>query len=271
MRPGGRRGCPRHRPEGSPRGRGFGRFPPEPAHGGARDRRSTAQGIRTRTRSCRGGRDVQRRRLRLLPSDGNAAADDRLLPAGFTRRTGGLVARSRQGQLLQASARSSTGSPWAVSTRDSIVDNITLYWLMVPQLGGPVVLGGCASAGRIACERPAPPAATVPVGFTAFPGEIWASPRSWVQALTRTSRTSTRSTRAATSPPGRSRSSSRGRCGLHSAQCARRASATPVHARSGCESPCPRPGPRWARVRTCSTRLGDDDGTEESAKTNEPG
>ena len=40
-------------------------------------------------------------RLRLLPRDGHAAADDRLLPAGFTRRAGGLDARPRHGQLLQ--------------------------------------------------------------------------------------------------------------------------------------------------------------------------
>ena len=29
----------------------------------------------------------------------------------------------------------------------------------------------------------APPAVKVPVGFTTFPGEIWASPRSWVEAV----------------------------------------------------------------------------------------
>ena len=29
----------------------------------------------------------------------------------------------------------------------------------------------------------APPAVAVPVGFTTFPGEIWASPRSWVEAV----------------------------------------------------------------------------------------
>ena len=43
--PGRRRGCPRHGPDGPPGGRGFGRLPPEPAHCGARNRRSTAQGI----------------------------------------------------------------------------------------------------------------------------------------------------------------------------------------------------------------------------------
>jgi hypothetical protein len=29
----------------------------------------------------------------------------------------------------------------------------------------------------------APPAVTVPLGFTTFPGEIWASPRSWVEIV----------------------------------------------------------------------------------------
>ena len=29
----------------------------------------------------------------------------------------------------------------------------------------------------------APPPVKVPVGFTTFPGEIWASPRSWVEAV----------------------------------------------------------------------------------------
>jgi hypothetical protein len=29
----------------------------------------------------------------------------------------------------------------------------------------------------------APPPVTVPVGFTTFPGEIWAAPRSWVEAV----------------------------------------------------------------------------------------
>jgi pimeloyl-ACP methyl ester carboxylesterase len=69
-------------------------------------------------------------------------------------------------------------------TRESIVDNITLYWFT----------GTAASAARsywedaralaaaLASGQP-PPAVTVPVGFTTFPGEIWASPRSWVEAV----------------------------------------------------------------------------------------
>jgi pimeloyl-ACP methyl ester carboxylesterase len=76
------------------------------------------------------------------------------------------------------------GEPAGNLTRDTIVDNITLYWLT----------GTAASAARSYWEDAralaaslasgqAPPAVTVPVGFTTFPGEIWASPRSWVEAV----------------------------------------------------------------------------------------
>jgi pimeloyl-ACP methyl ester carboxylesterase len=76
------------------------------------------------------------------------------------------------------------GKPVGNLTRDNIVDNITLYWLT----------GTAASAARSYWEDAralaaalasghAPPAVSVPVGFTTFPGEIWASPRSWVEAV----------------------------------------------------------------------------------------
>jgi pimeloyl-ACP methyl ester carboxylesterase len=67
-------------------------------------------------------------------------------------------------------------------TRDHILDNITLYWLT----------GTGASAARsyweaygpdapAASQQPLPPTA-IPFGFTTFPGEIWRTPRSWVEA-----------------------------------------------------------------------------------------
>ena len=71
------------------------------------------------------------------------------------------------------------GEPVGGLTRDSVLDNITLYWLA----------GTGASAARwywefgrflAATAGHAPPPVAVPVGFTAFPGEIWAAPRSWV-------------------------------------------------------------------------------------------
>ncbi|RKN49638.1 epoxide hydrolase family protein [Micromonospora endolithica] len=76
------------------------------------------------------------------------------------------------------------GEPVGGLTRDSVVDNITLYWLT----------GTGASAARWYWEfgrtqaaalasGQAPPAVAVPVGFTTFAGEIWAAPRSWVEAV----------------------------------------------------------------------------------------
>jgi pimeloyl-ACP methyl ester carboxylesterase len=65
-------------------------------------------------------------------------------------------------------------------TPEHIVDNITLYWLT----------GTGASAARSyweegqenarAATRPPAPV-SIPTGFTSFPGEIWRTPRSWVE------------------------------------------------------------------------------------------
>jgi pimeloyl-ACP methyl ester carboxylesterase len=69
-------------------------------------------------------------------------------------------------------------------TRESIVDNITLYWLT--GTGASAArwyweFGRAQAAARAAGETP--PAVKVPVGFTTFPGEIWAAPRSWVETV----------------------------------------------------------------------------------------
>jgi pimeloyl-ACP methyl ester carboxylesterase len=76
------------------------------------------------------------------------------------------------------------GEPVGNLTRDRILDNITLYWLT----------GTGASAARWYWEfgrflaaagaaGQAPPAVSVPVGFTTFSGEIWAAPRSWAEMV----------------------------------------------------------------------------------------
>ena len=76
------------------------------------------------------------------------------------------------------------GEPTGGLTRESIVDNIALYWLT--GTGASAARSywedGRALAAALASGQ-APPAVTVPVGFTTFPGEIWASPRSWVEAV----------------------------------------------------------------------------------------
>jgi pimeloyl-ACP methyl ester carboxylesterase len=76
------------------------------------------------------------------------------------------------------------GEPVGNLTRESIVDNITLYWLT----------GTGASAARwywefgrflaaTGASGKAPPPVQVPVAFTTFPGELWAAPRSWAEIV----------------------------------------------------------------------------------------
>jgi pimeloyl-ACP methyl ester carboxylesterase len=72
------------------------------------------------------------------------------------------------------------GKPAGNLTRDEILDNVTLYWLT----------GTGASAARSywesgqASARAAgqlPPPMSLPFAFTTFPGEIYRTPRSWVE------------------------------------------------------------------------------------------
>src|SRR5689334_11340958 len=81
------------------------------------------------------------------------------------------------------------GEPAGNLTRDHIVDNVTLHWLT----------GSGASAARSYWEigrsqaaadaaGQAPPAVSVPVGFTAFPGEVWAARAAGSRRSTQTSR-----------------------------------------------------------------------------------
>ena len=76
------------------------------------------------------------------------------------------------------------GKPVGNLTRESIVDNITLYWLSGTGVSAARwywETGRAQAAARAAGQ--APPAVSVPVGFTTFPGEIFAAPRSWVETV----------------------------------------------------------------------------------------
>jgi pimeloyl-ACP methyl ester carboxylesterase len=72
------------------------------------------------------------------------------------------------------------GQPAGHLTRDRIVDNITLYWLTGT---GATAARSYWENGRAAAAAAGhtPPDVSLPVGFTTFPGEIFAAPRSWVE------------------------------------------------------------------------------------------
>jgi pimeloyl-ACP methyl ester carboxylesterase len=76
------------------------------------------------------------------------------------------------------------GEPVGNLTRETIVDNITLYWLT--GTGASAArwyweTGRAQAAAQAAGE--APPAVSVPVAFTTFPDEVFAAPRSWVEVV----------------------------------------------------------------------------------------
>ena len=217
---GGDVGRRRHRRDGPPGTRGAARHPHQPARDGA-GRRPQPDGHRA---GARGGRRDRRRSGRPATATSSSRPPGRRRsatpcwtppspwPPGCSTTTPTPTTRSP--------ARSSTGSPSGNLTRDHVLDNVTLYWLT----------GTGASAARsyweaygadapaAAAAGQAPPEVTVPAAFTTFPGEIWRTPRSWAEKAYPDPRaTSTRSTGAATSPPGRSRSCSRPRSGRRSA------------------------------------------------------
>ena len=74
------------------------------------------------------------------------------------------------------------GEPSGNLTRDHIVDNITLYWLTGTGASAARSYweSGRTQAAALAAGK-APPEVSLPVGFTAFPYEIFVAPRSWVE------------------------------------------------------------------------------------------
>ena len=188
-----------------------------PALGG-----DSAGGNRGGTRGGRRDRHIQGDRLRLLPRAGHAAADDRLRPAGFAGRPGGLDARPRHRQLLQDLPRLRRRPALGQShPRPHPRQHHAVLADRHRRLGGPVVLGERTSRGSRG--RPGSSAGLAPGRLHHVPRRDLPRPRAaGSRRPTPTSPTSTRSTRAATSPPGRSPSSSRPRCAPRSDRSASR-------------------------------------------------
>jgi pimeloyl-ACP methyl ester carboxylesterase len=72
------------------------------------------------------------------------------------------------------------GPPSGNLTRTHILDNVTLYWLTGTGVSAARSYWESFQA-RLRRGGQVPPPVTVPVAFSAFPGEIFQAPRSWVQ------------------------------------------------------------------------------------------
>ena len=72
------------------------------------------------------------------------------------------------------------GQPSGGLTLDHVLDNITLYWLTGTGASAARSYWENTQAAARAAGQPRPEV-KLPVGFTTFPGEIWRTPRSWVE------------------------------------------------------------------------------------------
>jgi len=67
-------------------------------------------------------------------------------------------------------------------TRDHILDNVTTYWLTGTGASAARSYWEAYGSDAPAAGQKSLPASSIPFGFTTFPGEIWRTPRSWVEA-----------------------------------------------------------------------------------------
>jgi len=74
------------------------------------------------------------------------------------------------------------GQPSGGLTRDAILDNISLYWLTNTATPAARMYWEGARSTAAAAGQP-PPAVSLPVAFTVFPGEIFQAPRNWVEKV----------------------------------------------------------------------------------------
>jgi pimeloyl-ACP methyl ester carboxylesterase len=74
------------------------------------------------------------------------------------------------------------GQPSGNLTCDHILDNVTLYWLTATGASAARSYWEAYGADAPNAGQKPLPASTIPFAFTTFPGEIWRTPRSWVEA-----------------------------------------------------------------------------------------
>jgi len=73
------------------------------------------------------------------------------------------------------------GTPSGGLTPDSVLDNITLYWLTHSGASTSRLYWETGRSSTAAFKNPPPPV-LLPVGYTVFPGEIFQAPRHWVKS-----------------------------------------------------------------------------------------
>jgi pimeloyl-ACP methyl ester carboxylesterase len=74
------------------------------------------------------------------------------------------------------------GKPSGGLTPESVVDNITLYWLTNTGVSSARLYWENFRA-TFAAPGQKPPELSLPVGFTVFPGEVFQAPRSWAEKV----------------------------------------------------------------------------------------
>jgi pimeloyl-ACP methyl ester carboxylesterase len=74
------------------------------------------------------------------------------------------------------------GKPTGGLTRDHILDNVTLYWLTATGASAARSYWEGGRAAAVAAGQ-TPPAVSIPVAFTTFPGEIFRAPRTWAEKV----------------------------------------------------------------------------------------
>jgi pimeloyl-ACP methyl ester carboxylesterase len=62
------------------------------------------------------------------------------------------------------------------------LDNVTTYWLTGTGASAARSYSEAYGSDAPAAGQKPQPARSIPFGFTTFPGEIWRTPRSWVEA-----------------------------------------------------------------------------------------
>src|SRR5262249_26312428 len=116
---------------------------------------------------------------------GPDTTDDRVLPDGHARRSGGLDARPRRRQLredLTSLYRRAPIRPSHPGSHPRQHHSVLAHRLRGPGAPAARMAWESGRSAAAAAGQP-PPEVSLPVAFTVFPGEIFQAPRSWAEKV----------------------------------------------------------------------------------------